>query len=207
LAVNLCPRRSEAQAGAVLLSTAVMLALAAWAPVLLAWICSTVWSSRGERSGRRDDVVPSVLGAGPIPPRGLPYESTYGVQCMLDTADEHGSMQLSALCRCVGATESYHRRVAFEIATLVAVLATREWAERAALDHIDPYAPPAIEGVLRSGREALSCLFDRPFIRAYSRGELALRCRRLRACLAQMRAGLRTYRQACCRTTTAHPYR
>jgi hypothetical protein len=184
-----------------------MLALAAWAPVLLAWIGVTVWSSRRECSRRRDDVVPTVLRAGPIPPRGVPYASTFGVQCMLDTADEHGAMQLSALCRSVGGTESYHRRVAFEISTLVAVLAVRDWAERAELEHADPYAGPAIETVLRSGREALACLFDRPFIRSYSRGELALRCRQLRGCIARIQAGLRTYRQACCRATLAHPYR
>lgn len=192
----------------MLLSTAVTLALAAWAPVLMLWIGVTVWSGRRDRNGRHDDVLPIMFGAGPIPPRGVPYVSTYGVQCLLDTADEHGAMQLSALCRAVGATETVHRRVGFEISTLVAVLATRDWAERAALGHNnDPYASPAIESVLRNGRDALGCLFDRPFIRAYSRGELALRCRRLRACLAQMRSGLRTYRQACCRTTTAHPYR
>ncbi len=191
----------------MLLSTAVMLALAAWAPVLLAWIGVTVWSTRREPRNGRDDVVPTVLGAGPIPPRGVPYASTYRVQCLLDAADEHGAMQLSALCRSVGATETYERRVGFEVATLVAVLAVRDWAEQAALEHTDPYAAPAIETVLRSGREALACLFDRPFIEAYSRGELALRCRRLRSLLAQMRAGLRTYRQACCRTTRVHPYR
>jgi hypothetical protein len=184
-----------------------MIALAAWAPVLLAWIGVTVWSNRHERKQQREDLLPTVLRAGPIPPRGVPYASTYRVQCLLDAADEHGAMQLSALCRSVGATETYQRRVGFEVATLVAVLAVRDWAEDAALEHTDPYAAPAIESVLRSGREALACLFDRPFIQTYSRGELALRCRRLRAYLAQMGAGLRTYRQACCRTTSVHPYR
>jgi hypothetical protein len=202
-----CVRRRTSQSVDVLLSTAVMLALAAWAPVLMLWIGVTMWSGRRDGNVRRDDVVPTVLGAGPIPPRGVPYESTYGVQCLLDTADEHGALQLSALCRAVGTAETYHRRVGFEIATLVAVLATRDWAERAAVDHGDPFASPAIDSVLRNGREALACLFDRPFIRSYTRGELALRCRKLRACLVQMRGGLRTYRQACCRTTSAHPYR
>jgi hypothetical protein len=190
------------------------LAFALWLPLLTAWVATVAWGAWQHR-GRAAPYPPHARGAAE---RSLPLSrsfaptSTSTLHALLDAADDRATAYLESLaCAAVDPARLEHRRGAFEVSTLVALLMVRDWTARADDGRLGLHAAPVVEAIRTGSGEALFALFASPRLRgadgaAPSLGESATHARRLRALMAEVAAELRTYRQA--RSATGiDPYR